>query len=201
MFVFRSGVPVAVPDDYANDPYHAMLVTFLNAETRYEAVVAFLEQHSASWLAADVLTSAPWSKKFLNTTAQLWASSQTNRALAARGWRALMHVLNGTKSRTGRPRAPAMTTDVRDHTADVLTWWRSTIDNLWPERVALASAIAAVAGTRFPLSKAHRRALVALARRKGLRKHDLVLTLVSWETGVPVRRLRTTQPAAELVYR
>lgn len=202
MFVFRGGLPVAVPVDYADDPYHSVLVTFLNAETRYEAVVAFLEQHSTGWLAADVLTGQPWSKKFLNTTAQFWAGSPANRALAARGWRALMHVMNGTKPRTGRHRAPALTTDVRERSVEIMARWKAEIDNLWAREhsTTMAAAITVVASTHFPVSKAHRRALVAMVRRKA-RKHDFVLTLVSWETGVPVRRLRMAPPAAELVFR
>ena len=200
MFVFRSGRAVALPVDYATQPDHLAVVSALNTATRYEDVVALLEQQATTWLAADVLTGAAWAKKFLNTTAQLWASNQTNRVLAARGWRALTHVLNGTKPRTGRHRAPALTVDVRDRTADALARWRMIIDRIWSnDRASLAASI--VVAATFPVSKAHRQALSALSRRKGLRKHDLVLTLVSWETGVPVRRLRTTQPPAELVYR
>lgn len=197
--VFRAGVVVEVPADYARDPRHRTLVDRLNRISRYADAVTLLEQHPDSWLAADVLTGAPWAQRFLTTTARL---SQLDPKAARRGQRALMRVLNGVKPRTGRHRAPALTSDVRDRTAGVLVRWRSAIDTVWQqERATLARAVATLAAASFPLSKAHRRALVALSRRKGLRKHDLVLTLVSWETGVPLRRLRTAQPETELVYR
>lgn len=203
-FVFRAGIAVAVPADYARDPQHRALVDRLNRISRYADAITLLEQHPDSWLVADVLTGAPWAQRFLNTTARL---SQLDPKQARRGLRALMLVLNGVKPRIGRHRAPALTADARDRTVDVMAQWRADVDTVWnaadwrQDRATLTSALIALATARFPLSKAHRRALVALVRRKGLRKHDLVLTLVSWETGVPLRRLRTTQPETELVYR
>lgn len=199
LFVFRSGIAVAVPTDYATDPHHRLLVDRLTRLSRYADVVTLLEQHPDGWLAADVLTGAAWARKFLNTTARL---SQLDPTQARRGQRALMRVLNGTKARTGRHRAPATTAAVRDRTVEVLTRWRADIETVWhQDRATLASAVAKLAASRFSLSRSHRRALGTLARRHGLRKHDLVLTLVSWETGVPVRRLRSAQSVPELVYR
>lgn len=199
LFVFRAGIAVAVPADYARDPQHRLLVDRLTSLTRYAEAITILESHPDSWLAADVLTGAPWAQRFLNSTARL---SHVDPKQARRGLRALMLVLNGVKPRVGRHRAPGLSMATRDRTTEVLTRWRSIIDTQWPQgRATVAQDVANAAAAHFPLSTAHRRALAALMRRPGLRKHDLVLALTSWETGVPVRRLRATQPHAELVYR
>jgi hypothetical protein len=198
LFVFRSGVAVAVPADYARDPQHRLLVDRLTHSRRYTEAVALLESHPDSWLAADVLTGAPWAQRYLTTTAYL---SQHDPAQARRGARALFRVLNGAKPRTGRPHAPPLPPDAR--TTAVLGRWRADLDGVWPSASAatLAQAVARLAAAHFPFSAAHRRALVALVRRTRLRKQDLVLTLTSWETGVPVRRLRAGPTVSDLVYR
>jgi hypothetical protein len=201
LFVFRAGVAVAVPADYARDPRHQLLVDRLERTSRYTDAVAILDSHPDSFLAADILTGAPWAQRYLNTTARL---SQLDPAKARRGLRALMCVLNGVKPRTGRHRAPPLTRVARGRADDVLARWRADIDRVWQQdRTALAFAVSALSVGHFTLSTAHRRALRALVRRKGLRRHDLVLTLTSWETGVPLRRLRMAQPVStpELVYR
>jgi hypothetical protein len=201
MFVFRCGIPVAVPTNYGTDLGHCRLVDRLTRSRRYLDAVALLEQHPDSWLVADVLTGAPWAQKFLQTTAQLWGQPATRRD-AQRGTRALMQVLAGTRPpHGGRRRQPPLPPDVRAHAAVVMATWRAEVEARWGllGRPALAQALLTHA-TGFRPSAAHHRALRALVRRPKLRKRDLVLTLTSWETGVPVRHLRVTPPVAALAY-
>ena len=200
VLIFRSGVPIAVPADYSSDPQHRAVVDHLNRAVEYVDVVALLEQHTTSFLAADVLTGALWAQRFLNTTARL---HQVEPALARRGLRALMSVLNGTKPRIGRHRAPRLASATLARADAAVARWRTRIESVWhPDRAYMVSAVTTLAETSFPLSRSHRTALRALARRKSLRKHDVVLTLASWETGVPLRRLRAVHPVdpVELVY-
>src|SRR4051812_27648633 len=97
MVIFRAGLPVAVPTDYASQPEHVALVEVLTATSRYAAAVKVLERNAVSWLAADVLQGVPWAQRYLNTTARLTQSAvPDDKRLAAAGTRALMHVLAGT---------------------------------------------------------------------------------------------------------
>lgn len=199
LFVFRSGIAVAVPPDYAQDPQHRLLVDRLTRLSRYSEVVTLLEQHPNGFLAADLLTGAPWAQKFLNSTARL---AQTDPKQARRGLRALLWVLNGTKPRPGRHRDPPLDPTVMAHAADALARWQIVIDRLWgTDRASLTAAVRTRAAAAFVLSQSHQRALRALVRRPGLRKRDLVLALASWETGLPLRRLRgTPDGVATLIY-
>lgn len=201
-FIFRGGVPLAVPDDYATDPSHVALVDILTRLTVYRHVVAFLELHPTDgYLVVEMLVGAPWARKYLNTTAKLWAGSPADRRLATRGWRALMHLLNGTKPRVGRHKAPPLHPEALGAAALVVAHWRGVVDAHWAdERATLAAALLKEAASRFRVSVAHIRATRALVRRRGIRKRDVVLAFASWETGVPVRRLRVATTVADLVY-
>ncbi len=196
--VFRAGVPIAVPDDYASDPTHQILVSKLEQTNQYADAVALLEQHPESYLAADVLSGAPWARRYLNSTALL---SRSGDRMAQRGLRALLSVLNGAKKRVGRRREPPLTPEQIGKVTEALARWRAVTDAIWHhERAALGGAIIASAVLRMPLSLAHRRAIRSMVRRPRLRRHDVVLALTSWETGVPIRRLRSTPQPADLIY-
>jgi hypothetical protein len=200
LFVFRSGIPVAVPADYADDPQHRALVERLSQTNQYADAVAILEQHPDSFLAADVLTGAPWAQRFLNTTARLY---QIDRRTARHGVRALLLVLNGTKPRTGRHRKPPLSPETIGHAVEVVTRWRDVVDACWEqERSTLLATLTREATQYFQFSRAHRRALALLLRRRTLRKGELVLTLASWETRLPTRRLRhsSMHPMLDFVY-
>ena len=69
------------------------------------------------------------------------------------------------------------------------------------ERSSMAVSLLALAAGDFRVSAAHRRALRALVRRRGLRKRDLVQAFASWETGLPLRRVRSVTSVADLVAR
>jgi hypothetical protein len=201
-FIFRGGLPLAVPETYATDPAHVALVEILTRLSTYRHVVAFLELHPTDgWLAVEVLSGAGWAKRYLNTTAKLWGGSPAERALATRGWRALMHLLNGTKPRVGRHKAPPLHPEALGAAALVVAHWRGVVEAHWAaERDTLTAALLKEAESRFRVSAAHRRATRALVRRRGIRKRDVVLAFASWETGVPVRRLRVATTVADLVY-
>jgi hypothetical protein len=201
-YIFRGGVPLAVPVDYATDPAHATLVAHLTRLTRYADAVAFLEVHPTDgYLAADVLNGALWAKRYLNASARFSAGPPKDRALALRGWRALMHVLNGTRPKVGRHREPPLTAEALGRAAASVARWRSVTDALWgQERATLATLLLQRAEGHFRVSAAHRRAVRALVRRKALRKRDVVLTFASWETGLALRRLRMATSVADLVY-
>jgi hypothetical protein len=190
MLIMRSGVPIVIPADYATAPEHRSLVARLQRARSYLDVVALLDAHPDSFLAADVLTGATWAQKFLNSTARLYV---TDPKLARRGVRALMCVLNGTKPRTGRHRAAQPTPNAQAEAA--YARWQLVVEEGWPDRAALLALV----DHHRVLSRPHRRALRTLVGRDGLRKRDLILALTSWETGMPMRRLRMA-PVAELVY-
>jgi hypothetical protein len=191
LFLLRSGRPVAVPDAYAAAPEHQALVARLTSATTYAEAVEILNVHADSYLAADVLTGAPWAQKFLLTTARL---HHLDKPLARAGLRALMRVLNGTKPQTGRHRVPPLLPAARGTASAALGRWQSYVDTIWsPDRAVLASAV-----QRLALSTAHRTVLRTLMQRKTLKKRDLVLLLASWDTGLPMRQLRTAP--ASLVY-
>ena len=201
MFIFRTGLLVAVPTDYAAQPDHVLLVKALTAAARYVEAVAVVEQHSTGWRDADILAGVPWFRRFLTTTARLWAGSPRDRALAARGWRALMHALNGTRPRVGRHREPPLSAKELERAADALTRWRVAVDQAWGrDRASMAVSLLALAAGHFRVSAAHRRATRALLRRRGLRKRDVVQAFASWETGLPLRRLRSATSVTDLVY-
>ena len=191
LYVLRSGCLVAVPEGYADTPTHKALVARLTSVHTYAEAVDILTAHADSWLAADVLTGVPWAQKFLLTTARLY---QLDQPAAKRGLRALMRVLNGTKSQTGRHRVPPLLPAARGTASAALGRWQTYVDTIWTaDRAELASAV-----QRLALSTAHRTVLRTLMQRKTLRKRDLVLLLASWDTGVPMRQLRTAP--ASLVY-
>lgn len=194
LFIFRAGLPVAVPANYASLPEHLKLVDQLTTTNSFLLVVALLEQHSDSYLAADFLTGAPWAQRFLNTLGKLKVSGA--RTLVRRGQRALVGVLAGVKPKRGRPKSsltPAQTLAG----AEAIARSRVVVDRAWAgDRADLVAALT----KGRTLSAAHRRSLVALVRRPSVRKIDLVLSLASWETGIPRRRLHLTRPVADLVY-
>jgi hypothetical protein len=202
MVIFRGGIAVEVPVEYARQPEHVALVTQLMATNRYADAVRLLERHVISWLAADVLTGALWSRRYLNTTARLSLSAQpADRRLAAAGTRALMHVLSGIPSKVGRHRVDGLSGPDLARAGAALAHWRAVVDTEWSavERTGLPAAVLRATNGWHP-SRAHQRALRQLVRRRHLRKHELILTLASWETGVAMRRLRAARPLADLVY-
>lgn len=197
MVIFRSGLPVVVPADYARSPEHSALVRVLSETSRYQEAVRVLETNALSWLAADVLTGQPWAQRYLNTTARLSLSShRVDRRVAAGGVRALMRVLAGVPGHVGRRRAAALTVEELARGSAAVARWRATLDTLWghaPEAIVRAVAVDG-------LSRVHQRALLALLRRPRIKKVDVALNLASWETGLPLRRIRQTGRVADLVY-
>lgn len=194
LFIFRVGLPIAVPANYAALPEHLKLVEQLTTTNSFAAVVTILEQHSDSYLAADVLTGAPWARKFLNTLGKVKASG--NKTLVRRATGALVGVLAGIKPKRGRPKS-ALTPAQTAAGAEAIGRCRVVVDRAWAgDR---ANLVAALTKGRT-LTIVQRRGLVALVRRPSLRKIDLVLSLASWETGIPRRRLHLTRPVADLVY-
>lgn len=202
MVIFRAGLAVAVPADYARQPEHVALVEVLTATSRYAAAVKVLESNAVSWLAADVLQGVPWAQRYLNTTARLSLStSPADRRLAAAGTRALMHVLTGTPPKVGRRRAMPLSPTELSCAAASIAKWRAVVDASWSEdRATMACTLVPAVVKGSGLGRAHERLLRALVRRQRLRKTDLVLTLASWDTGLPVRRIRSARPTADLVY-
>lgn len=202
MLIFRGGLAVAVPVDYASQPGHVRLVDVLTATSRYRDAVKVLESNAVSWLAADVLTGAPWAQRFLNSTARLSTSEKPiDRRLAAAGLRALMHVLAGTSPQIGRRRAPPLTPAEMAQAGAAIARWRARVAALKPaERALWPSQLLIGSVPGFRPSKSHTTALKALVRRRRLRKSELTLTLASWETGLPIRRIRAAAPIADLVY-
>lgn len=202
MFIFRAGLPVAVPADYASHPEHVAQVEFLTATPQYAEAVRFLEAHAVSWLAADILRGAPWAQRYLNTTARLSQSTNpTERRLAAGGVRALMRCLTGTRTHVGRRRSAPLTPEALARGAAAIAKWRAVVDRAWSQdRATLASTMAQAAGKGSGLGRVHERSLRALLRRRRLRRSDLVLSLAAWETGIPIRRLRSARQVADLVY-
>jgi hypothetical protein len=202
IYIVRKGVLLAVPVDYHEAEAHRALVTRLSSTNSYRAAVTALESAPPGhWLAADILTGAPWARRYLNTTAKLWLE---DKKLAGRGVRALMRALSGSDVKAGRRREAPLSPEDTYLATSALACWRVLLDEYWTgaagDRVWLAGKVTRSAEARFRVSAAHRRALRALLRRRRLRKADLVLTLASWETGIPQRRLRSIQPVAELVY-
>jgi hypothetical protein len=204
LFILRDGVPVAVPAQYAQQPAHRRLVDRLTRLLTYEQVVAFLERRSAQgtdWLAADILTGAPWVRRYLLTTG-LRARQPAGARLAQRGMRALVRTLAGGPRRGRRPTGPIAPAALAGAHACVHVW-QEAVRAVWAAdpatRVARLSLIAAARGIR---SAAHHRALRVLLRRPRVRPIDVAVALASWETGVPVRRLRArAAPIVDLVYR
>lgn len=197
-YIVRRGVLVAVPADYEEMAEHRELVVQLSTNSYLEAVEVLESVPLTCWLAADLLRGVPWARRYLNTTSKLWVS---NRKLAGRGVRALMRVLSGFEAKVGRRRGEPLPPEVASRAASVLADWRALVDAEWArDRAGLAAALVGKASGRFPLSATHRRALRALVRRQRLKKADVALTLASWETGIPLRRLRSTQVVADLVY-
>lgn len=202
MVIFRAGLPVVVPVTYANQPEHVALVEFLTSTSRYDAAVKMLERHVVSWLAADVLNGVPWAQRYLNTTAKLSQSSAPDdRRQAAAGTRALMHVLSGTPMRVGRRRSEPLSPQDLANAAASIAKWRAVVDVPWSaDRAGRASAVTLAVGKTCAQPKPHARALMALLRRPRVRKVDVVLALASWDTGLPVRRIRSARQMADLVY-
>lgn len=198
LVVFRSGIPIAVPDDYASAPAHRDLVERLNGLNRFADAVAVLEQHPDGYLSADVLTGAPWAQRYLNTMARLWSHGASDRGLGERGARALMGVLAGVRPKVGRRRLDPLSPSQTALGAAAIAKWRVHVDASWPD-ILLFGTVDDLA-RHATLSKVHVRALRRLLRRRGLRKVDIVLTLASWETNLPIRRLRLTRHVADMVY-
>ena len=112
-----------------------------------------------------------------------------------------MHALNGTRPRVGRHREPPLSAKELERAADALTRWRVAVDQAWGrDRASMAVSLLALAAGHFRVSAAHRRATRALLRRRGLRKRDVVQAFASWETGLPLRRLRSATSVTDLVY-
>lgn len=202
MVIFRAGIAVAVPTDYASQPEHVALVELLTVTSRYAEAVRVLETNAVSWLAADVLRGEAWAQRFLNTTARLSQSSlPADRRLAAAGLRALMHVLSGTPPKVGRRRAPALTPEELAAASAAIARCRALVDAEWSQdRATMASTLVPAVVRACGLGRPHERLLRALMRRRRLRRADLVLTLASWQTGLPVRRIRAARPTAALLY-
>jgi hypothetical protein len=197
-YIVRRGVLLAVPEDYAEMAEHRALVDRLSTNSYLEAVAVLETVPLTNWLAADLLTGAAWARRYLNTTAKLWMQ---DKKLAGRGTRAMMRVLSGFEAKIGRQRSGPLAPEIAAKAATVLADWRALVDAEWAgDRAGLASTLAEKASALFTLSATHRRALRALVRRQRLKKADVVLTLSSWETGIPLRRLRSAQPVADLVY-
>lgn len=199
LFVFRAGIPIAVPADYADQPDHQTLVAKLVHTNKYAEAVAVLEEHPDSYLAADVLTGAAWAQRYLNATALLSHSkSPADRAMSRRGTRALIAVLSGVKRKVGRHRKPPLSPEEAGKAAAAIDEWRYEIARMWDwDRDTLIYAVTKKAG----LSVAHRTALRRMLRRRRLRKQDVIFALASWVTGVPIRRLRACPQPADLIYR
>ena len=202
MFVLRGHALVPVPPNYRADPAHRAIVDLLQTASTYMNAVVTLEVHAASWLGADILSGARWAQRFLLSTAALSQSAEPReRALAKRGLRALLMVLTGTKPHVGRKPHPPLTNGALQRAASAVTVWRGYVEAYWGQEPAVA-ARALLAQSSFPLSRAHGLALRELLRRPRVRKQDVVLALVSWETGISLRRLRrSAAPQAELIYR
>lgn len=198
--VFRSGIPLTPPADYAETPAHQALIAQLSTNSYAEAVAVLEAAPVDSWLAADILTGVSWARRYLNTTARLWALGVASQPLAHRGMVALLRVLNGDRPRVGRKRGSPLTPAEQAQAGVAIAAWRARVDAGWlPDRTERAKALIRVATEHFH-SAAHRRALRELLRRPRLRRSNVVLTLASWETGIPVRRIRSSQAVADLVY-
>lgn len=201
LFIFRSGVTQAVPADYAANPHHTSLVAQLNATNRFAEAVSVLESHTDGYLAADVLTGAAWARRYLNTVARLWSQGPTERRQAERGMKALLAVLSGVKPRIGRHRVGPLTPAQIEAGASAIAKWRVVVDAAWPlDPSSFVAALARAARPTFDLSSAHLTALRRLVRHRGVRKATVVLSLASWETRIPIRRLRLTRTTADLMY-
>ena len=134
--IFRSGVPIAVPKDYATDPHHRLLVSRLTCASRYADVVAILEANPDSLLAAgrpDRRTVGAEIPEYDRRLCE-WPRTQ-----ARRGLRALMRVLNGTKPRPGRHRGPTLPPN---GTGALLARWRADVES----HLDAGSALAGVRG-------------------------------------------------------
>ena len=198
IFIFRNGIAVATPSDYAELEDHRALVAKLSTNSYLEAVGVLEKSPLNGWLAADVLTGASWARRYLNTTAKLWTQ---DKKLAGRGVRAVMRVLSGHEPKVGRHRDGTLSPEVAARAASAVADWRAVVDAEWlGDRAGLASALLRRAEPRFRPSATHRRALRLLVRRPRVRKSEVALTLASWEVGLPLRRIRSTQPVADLVY-
>ena len=202
MIIFRNGIPVTVPESYGTQPEHLAVVEQLTKASRYVTAVEIIEAHVTSYLAADVITGQDWAARYLLTTARLNQSiSAQDRLLGRRGARALWAILTGVRQRGGRQKAPPMSPEQLGIASSILSRWRAQIDALWgQDRATFVSGLLSAAPASWTPSGAHRRALRALVRRRGIRKSDIAVTLTSWETGIPIRRLRGAGTVADLVY-
>lgn len=198
VFILRNGIVLPVPPNYAQSPDHQALVARLSTHSYADAVTALDSAPLSSWLAADLLTGTPWARRFLNTTALLWGQ---DRKLAARGVRALMRVLSGRELRVGRHRSPPLSPEDQARATAAVTAWRGLVDAAWStDRHGMSQELARSANARFKLSRAHAKALVALTRRRRLRRADVVVALASWETRISTRRLGPPRAVAALIY-
>lgn len=200
--IFRNGVPVPVPARYKTLGPHRRLVKAL-AGNSFPIAIRILEQHTTdSFLAADVYAGAEWAVRFLNTTARFWVEppGTTGKRLGDRAVRALMHLLMGTSPRrVGRKPAGPLAPSETARVAMSLAYWQPMIDDVW--LTGLWRTIALIEQTtRFTVSASHERVLAKWTRRRQLRKSEVVRTLVSWETGVPARRVFQPAQIADLVY-
>lgn len=201
VYIFRRGLLVAMPADYAAHPRHQALVTKLTRATRYVEAVRLLDAYvDESSLAADVMTGAPWVARFLATTARFTYGTATERTQARQGWRVLMRLVAGERRETGRKRHPALDPADLQRALAAIARWAEAVHSIWSvDRARWPVLLADLAPDHFLLAKAHLAELRRLARHRALRKRELVLTLASWETGISKRRLRHG-PTVELVY-
>lgn len=195
LVIFRAGLAVPVPPGYAGTAAHRALVAALNTDSFLTAIQTLETAPLASWLAADVLTGAPWARRYLTTLALVTHKKLTDRAV-----RALLRVLSGREVKRGRHRVGPLLPDQAARASAAVATWRAIIADLWTsDRSTLTAALLRAAQGRG-IAAAHHRALLALLRRKALRKSDVVLTLAAWEVGLPVRRVRGTRILATFVY-
>lgn len=194
LVIFRKGMAVAVPPDYAETPEHRALVAALSTDSFVSAMQTLEQAPLTSWLAADIVTGAPWARRYFNTLALVTDKKRIDRAV-----KALLRVLSGRETKRGRHRVgPLLPEDAAKASAAVAAW-RAVVAAIWtPDRAGLGPALLTEAARRNVAVP--RRALAALIHRPALRKSDLVLTLASWEVGLPVRRIRSAQGLADFVY-
>jgi hypothetical protein len=198
-YVFRNGVPMQAPEGYALTPAHQAFVRKMSDAETFAAAVEALEQAPLdAWASADLLTGAPWARRYLTSMALLWARGKEGRRLSQRGVRALLTALSGRRPRVGRKGAAPLTPDELVEATECLVRWRSVVHAAWDgPREAMFDVLRLEAVKRFDLSEAHRRQLRALLYRKSTRRHHVALALASWEFG---RSVRAAAEVADVVY-